>query len=103
MATGYILPDALAHNPPFHIQPVVQCLGRKLSDGYIETNDNKTNPPPVSATGTTTGAGGNNAQNGDDSRAQGQYYQVHLGIFGAVIIGFVGLTAGLLSYSGRFL
>lgn len=49
VATGYILPDALAHNnPPFKIEPVVTCLNKPLADAYIETNDNKTNPPPVS-------------------------------------------------------
>jgi hypothetical protein len=45
VATGYILPSALAHKPPFTIQPVVTCLNKPLSDAYIETNDNKTNPP----------------------------------------------------------
>ncbi|RXW22905.1 hypothetical protein EST38_g2953 [Candolleomyces aberdarensis] len=38
VATGYILPDALAHNPPFKIQPVVSCLGMQIGDAYIETN-----------------------------------------------------------------
>jgi len=49
IATGYILPDALAHNPPFTIQPVISCLNLPMSDAYIETNDNKTNLPAVSA------------------------------------------------------
>ncbi|KAF8807268.1 glycoside hydrolase/deacetylase [Phlegmacium glaucopus] len=48
VATGYILPDALAHKPPFTIQPVVDCLHMPLSNAYIETNDNKTNPPIIS-------------------------------------------------------
>lgn len=48
VATGYILPDALAHNPPFNIQPVVACLNKPLTDAYIETNNNKTNPPAAS-------------------------------------------------------
>jgi hypothetical protein len=48
VATGYILPDALAHNPPFKIEPVVACLNKPLSDAYIETNDNTTNPPAQS-------------------------------------------------------
>ena len=48
VATGYILPDALAHKPSFNIQPVVSCLNKPLSDAYIETNDNKTNPPAQS-------------------------------------------------------
>ncbi|PPQ66102.1 hypothetical protein CVT26_010903 [Gymnopilus dilepis] len=49
VATGYILPDALAHKPPFNIRPVVNCLNRDLADAYIETNNNATNPPAFSA------------------------------------------------------
>ena len=45
VATGYILPDALAHNPPFTIKSVVNCLNKPPTDAYIETNDNKTSPP----------------------------------------------------------
>lgn len=45
VATGYILPDALAHQPPFRIQPVIECLNKPLTDAYIELNDNSTNPP----------------------------------------------------------
>jgi len=48
LATGYILPQALAHQPPFNIQPVVQCLNKPMTDAYIETNDNSTNPPAAS-------------------------------------------------------
>lgn len=48
IATGYILPDALAYNnPPFNITPIIECLHKPLSDAYIETNDNKSNPPPL--------------------------------------------------------
>lgn len=49
-AVGYILPDALSHQPPFTIKPVVQCMNLLISDAYIETNDNKTNPPPSTIT-----------------------------------------------------
>ena len=48
VATGYILPDALAHSPKFDIKPVVQCRGLTDGDSYIETNDNSTNPLPLS-------------------------------------------------------
>ncbi|KAJ3527959.1 hypothetical protein NMY22_g9595 [Coprinellus aureogranulatus] len=51
VATGYILPDALAHNPPFKIRPVVECLGHPLGNAYIETNDNNANPPPNGSSG----------------------------------------------------
>jgi hypothetical protein len=47
IATGYILPDALARTPKLTLQPVITCLGMTLADAYIETNDNKTNPPPA--------------------------------------------------------
>lgn len=49
VATGYILPDALAHNPAFGIKPVSDCLKLSLADSYIETNDNKTHPPALPA------------------------------------------------------
>lgn len=45
VATGYILPDALAHQPAFRIEPVISCLNKPLKDAYVETNDNATNPP----------------------------------------------------------
>lgn len=44
IATGYILPDALAHNPPFKIEPIISCLNKPMQDAYIETNDNASNP-----------------------------------------------------------
>ena len=48
VATGYILPDALAHQPAFTIEPIITCNHLPMSDAYIETNDNSTNPPAVS-------------------------------------------------------
>lgn len=47
IATGYILPDALARTPKLTLQPVITCLGQPLANAYIETNDNSTNPPPA--------------------------------------------------------
>lgn len=49
IATGYILPDALAHQPPFVIEPVIKCLNLELSDAYVETNDDSRNPPAASS------------------------------------------------------
>lgn len=54
VATGYILPDALAHQPQFDIQPVVKCLNLQPGDAYLETNDNATNPLPISSSNTTS-------------------------------------------------
>ena len=60
LATGYILPDALAFTPTLKIEPVVQCLNKPFGDAYVETNDNSSNPLPLSATaapsGTKTGS-----------------------------------------------
>jgi hypothetical protein len=47
VATGYVLPDALARKPAFNITPVMTCMNRPMSDAYVETNDNKTYPLPV--------------------------------------------------------
>lgn len=47
--SGYILPDAIAHGS-YNIMPVISCLNLPLSDAYIETNDNSTNPPAISGT-----------------------------------------------------
>jgi hypothetical protein len=51
LATGYILPDALAYTPSFKIQPVIECLNKPLSDAYVETNDNSSSPPPKDGAG----------------------------------------------------
>ncbi|KAI9511791.1 glycoside hydrolase/deacetylase [Russula earlei] len=58
VATGYILPDALARQPALNITPVISCLNRPFSDAYIETNDNTSNPLPLAS------YGGNQAKNG---------------------------------------
>ena len=47
VATGYILQDALAHNPKFTIEPIISCLNLPMEDAYIETNNNITNPQPA--------------------------------------------------------
>jgi len=47
IATGYILPDALALNE-FNIVPVIDCLNMPLGNAYLETNDNSTFPPAQS-------------------------------------------------------
>ncbi|KAJ6604280.1 hypothetical protein DFH09DRAFT_1442481 [Mycena vulgaris] len=73
IATGYILPDALAHQPPFKIEPVIACLNKPLNDAYIELNDNKTNPPAISGGGAalSSGAPGSAQQTGGTSSGSG--------------------------------
>jgi len=50
IATGYILPDALAHQPHLTLEPVIECLNLNAGDAYIETNDNTSNPLPITCT-----------------------------------------------------
>src|SRR5258707_14620965 len=49
VATGYVLPDALARKPAFNITPVMTCMNRPMSDAYVETNDKSTYPLPACA------------------------------------------------------
>ncbi|CUA74613.1 hypothetical protein RSOLAG22IIIB_05620 [Rhizoctonia solani] len=42
LAVGYILPDALAHQPKFTLSSVSNCLHQPLEDAYVETNTNET-------------------------------------------------------------
>jgi len=99
VATGYILPDALAHKPNFTITPVVSCLNKPLTDAYIETNDNKTNPPAQSGAVITlsSGAPGSiQATGGADHSSNGAVHSIQfeagLGLASTAVI---GLLAGL--------
>jgi hypothetical protein len=96
IATGYILPDAIAStNPKFDIKPVISCLNKPMQDAYIETNDNKTNSQPaVSPSGAVTaissGASGSpqatgGASNGNRNSAS---------TAGFPSLGFAGFAAG---------
>lgn len=99
VATGYILPDALAHkNPDFTIEPVISCLNKPLSDAYIETNDNSSNPPVVSESAAVTlssgapgsaQATGGSESDGDDNGAAGLRTSVALTAVLAIAGGFV--------------
>jgi len=68
VAAGYILPDALAHNPPLTIKSVVKCLNKPDNDAYIETNDNKTSPPAGPVT-LSSGAPGSAQATGNSGHA----------------------------------
>ena len=47
VATGYILPQALAHQPKYNMTPIIGCLDMPLANAYIETNDNASHPLPL--------------------------------------------------------
>jgi hypothetical protein len=51
LATGYVIPDALAFKPSLKLMPVIECLNQPLADAYLETNNNDTNPLPDSSSG----------------------------------------------------
>jgi len=95
VATGYILPDALAHK--FNIQPVINCLGKPLSDAYIETNNNKTNPPAISAATLSAGApGATGGSGGGKSGAAPAGLEVNMA-------GFLSTLAGVAAGVGSLL
>ena len=62
VATGYILPAALANNPPLKIVPVITCLHKSFNEAYLETNDNSSNPIPNPTGGNSSGSSGSGAQ-----------------------------------------
>ncbi|KAG6817613.1 hypothetical protein H0H87_006241 [Tephrocybe sp. NHM501043] len=99
VATGYILPDAMARAPPITIEPVITCLNKPLSDAYIETNDNKTNPPAQSGLVVTLSSGAPGSAQATGAAAHGNSGS-SLGISVAgpltVALGFVAGFAMLL-------
>jgi peptidoglycan/xylan/chitin deacetylase (PgdA/CDA1 family) len=60
IATGYILPDALAHDPKFKIEPVNTCLGKDMKEAYIEL-----------ASATAGNATGNSSSSGSGANGDG--------------------------------
>jgi len=59
LATGYIIPDALARG--FHLQNIITCMKKPLSEAYIETSSNTTSP---ASTGTMPAAGSSETKSG---------------------------------------
>ncbi|KAJ7071499.1 hypothetical protein C8F01DRAFT_1110780 [Mycena amicta] len=77
IATGYILPDALVHDPAFNIVPVITCLNKPMEDAYFETNNNSSNPissggaPALSSgqSGSVQATGGSSGSSGGSNAA----------------------------------
>ncbi|KAL0950744.1 hypothetical protein HGRIS_007517 [Hohenbuehelia grisea] len=105
VATGYILPDALAHQPAFRIEPVISCLNKPLRDAYIETNDNSTNPPvgPSASAAVTLSSGapgsasssGSSGSNGSNGAVGG--FNIEWPYLGTLAIGVLVAGAGILA------
>lgn len=94
VATGYILPDALAHNPPFHIKPVVSCLNKPMTDAYIELNDNKTNPPAIEGPAVTRSSVPGSGQTGGSGSPNSAPLSLSVGLGLTVFATIGGLIAG---------
>ncbi|EED81500.1 candidate polysaccharide deacetylase from carbohydrate esterase family CE4 [Postia placenta Mad-698-R] len=69
IAVGYILPEALAHQPALNITPVITCQNMPMSNAYVETNDNSTNPLPAPATSGNSSASGSASATGSAAGA----------------------------------
>lgn len=54
LAIGYTVPFVLQHQPPFKVKTVTECQGRPLSDAYLETNTDQSNPAVSGGTPTVT-------------------------------------------------
>jgi peptidoglycan/xylan/chitin deacetylase (PgdA/CDA1 family) len=92
IATGYILPDALARGG-LTIEPIAVCVDRGLSNSYIETNDNKTFPPPQGSgalNSNTTSSGGSGGSSSDNNGASGSLH------IGSGVVAFT-ILAGILA------
>ncbi|KAH9050452.1 glycoside hydrolase/deacetylase [Lactarius hengduanensis] len=94
VATGYILPDALAHQPSFKIQPVVECLDLQPGDAYLETNDNSTDPLPNSFSASDgNSANSTSSSSGQSSSGSGSGNTKNGALTGAVMnIGGLAVT-----------
>ncbi|KAH9913931.1 uncharacterized protein B0H18DRAFT_1047149 [Fomitopsis serialis] len=101
VATGYILPQALAHTPKYNMTPIVECLNEPLANAYLETNDNSSHPLPLaSVQATHTGSlsagasstGGSSSGNSSGSLSKANVGSVLLTAIMGSILAVVALT-----------
>jgi len=96
VATGYILPDALAYKPSFNITPVVECLNLQPGDAYIETNANSTDPLPLAnTTSNSTSSGTRNSTSSSGNAKSGALTSVVMnrgGLAVALVLGILAIT-----------
>jgi len=104
LAIGYILPEAMAHNPKFTLEPVITCQKMPLSNAYIETNDNTTHPPfgpnatssSGSGSGTSTGGGSQPSHTGSSAAPSLLSASTLVSIFATAGLGIVAAVFSLL-------
>ncbi|KAG9105334.1 chitin deacetylase, partial [Ceratobasidium sp. 392] len=100
LAVGYILPDALSHEPKFALSSVSHCLHQPLEDAYAETSTKGTTGgngttgggygSGGSSNSTTTGSGGSGASGVSGA---GRSAGVDVGV--SAIVGLAALAMGL--------
>lgn len=103
IATGYILPDALAFTPKLDIKPVISCLNKPMTDAYLETNDNSSNPLPTASSVNPTFSSGQTGSaqatgNTSGNTATNQSGAVAVGVSSSLFmagVSFVAFFAGL--------
>lgn len=102
LATGYTLPAASSHNPPFTMKRVGECNGIPLQNMYLESTTNTTFPFRNSTAGSQAGSGddGSSSSNGPKGAASGNSSSssgalrtlvLSTGLVGAGVLAVVGL------------
>ncbi|KAG8774003.1 chitin deacetylase [Ceratobasidium sp. 428] len=97
LATGYIIPDALARG--FHLENIISCLKKPLSEAYIETSSNATSP---ASTGTMSAGGSLVTKSGtvaatSTTKPSSTSSATHIPASSSIFVLFVGLCVlGLL-------
>jgi hypothetical protein len=91
LAIGTTIPNALAHNPPFKIEPVQVCQGDPIGSAYVETTQESlpktslSNSNQTVQSGTTTGA--NSPNQTGAALAQINPLTFPLATLGALVLG----------------
>jgi peptidoglycan/xylan/chitin deacetylase (PgdA/CDA1 family) len=90
IAIGATLPYALAHNPPFKLQPVQVCQGDPIGNAYVETTAENL-PKSSSSNSTQTGTSTANNANSTNKPGSAARLGVHVGAplvtLGALVLG----------------
>lgn len=100
LAVGYILPDALAHDPKFALSSVNHCLHKPIEDAYLETSTTASSGNGTSGNGTSTRAGsssGSGSSSGNSTStasASGAGRSIEMGV-GMTAAGFVAMLVGM--------
>ncbi|KAH9937406.1 uncharacterized protein B0H18DRAFT_1151881 [Fomitopsis serialis] len=100
IAVGYILPEALAHQPAYNITPVITCSDMPMSNAYLETNDNSTNTLPAVVLGgnVTTDADPSGSSNGTASGASTSGAVGTSALSSGLITAAVSVMAGMAAF-----